>query len=154
MIPETTDRQWEPWQAAMVAELREIKTATIEVRDLLAKLPPPTTNGHAAQLSLGNGQATNGHTAKAPALDVNGNPVVRGVSFDPDGHPGYIASHTLDDGRRARVRVTLIDYGNSAHAYACAVLMLLKGKGDREKLLASLPEKLRMRVMLALLPKQ
>lgn len=123
----------EQFYAASLEALREI-------RDLLAS-PPTTTSGGGGPVQI----ALNGHAnGAAPKLP-------RGISYDPDGHPAYIAGHTLDDGRRKRVRVRIKDHGDDALRYASVVLDVLKGR-DRERNLGLLPESLRMTVMLALLP--
>lgn len=135
-----------PADAAKLEVLRAIlsrqDTIIAGQHDILAALtsPPTHANGHSAQLPLDPN--TNGHAK--PKLQ-------RGVSIDPKGHPAYVASFTLDDGRRKRIRVPIVDHGDDALKFANIVLDVLKGR-DRERNLARLPEKLRMKVMLELLP--
>lgn len=129
-----------PFQAASLARMDKIIAGQRDILSALqASAPPPAhTNGHSAQLPLGT--STNGTGAKK---------LPRGVSLDPKGHPAYVASFTLDDGRRKRIRVTIADFGDDALKLAGIVLDVLKGR-ERERNLELLPVKLRLKVLMEL----
>ena len=131
-------------------ELRLVKIATLETRDLLARFQPPlSTNGHAAQLPLG--AATNGHAPAAepppPELDELGNPRVKCVRYDCKVTPMYIVRVTRkSDHERLYVSVPVDDYGaGDAHRYACIALRCFNGV-DLAKNLDLLPKRIRRRV--------
>lgn len=131
-------------------ELRLIKIATLETRDMLAKFQPPTpsTNGHAAQLPLGT--TTNGHAPAlppAPELDAVGNPRVECVRYERKVRPQYVVRMTRrEDHERLYVSVSCDEYGiGDAYRYALIALKCFKGE-EVERNLSLLPKRVRRAV--------
>lgn len=131
-------------------ELRLVKIATLETRDLLARFQPPlSTNGHAAQLPLG--AATHGHAHAAeptpPELDDVGNPRVKCVRYECKVHPLYIVRMVRrSDHERLYVSVSCDEYGiGDAYRYALIALKCFKGE-EVERNLSLLPKRVRRAV--------